>query len=225
MTRNANASNLYRASAHRRNTDHEHRERIYQDIITGRTGLANGFQGLLANNRHGTAQRLGSLVGYASAFRMHSSFLTQARTTYGGHEFDDCYHHFDNSTAPSCTVEPRSGLRPGLSAYPNNNPRIGPAPNHNTMDRQGRPVITRSPGTMPVADIAAEQNGHLGTHNHNGTTCHNGVNGVGFLLDTVMTNGNNVSNVSGDPTLHVTPHPTRFIVPAADCAPYDDSPA
>ncbi|KAF3037350.1 hypothetical protein E8E12_005889 [Didymella heteroderae] len=160
---------------------HDERERIYHAVSSGRKDLANGFTELLNNDRHGTAQRMGFLVGYASAFRMHSTLLTQARNTYDGHEFAEYYHDWD--------IRPRSGLIPGVADYVNNqrrtrnahhdadyvpnNRRTSPGHNEIILDREGRPMTTTTTTTtdMPDEELAASMearmNGQAATNGHN----------------------------------------------------------
>lgn len=192
---------------------HNNRERIYQEISAGRKDLSSGFQEILVNDRNGSAQRIGFLVGYASAFRMHSNFLTQARTTFGGHEFAD-YYHFAGWTAPQHwhpavpAEEPNFVNRPG-------------APEHrNGVDHEGRIVFPTVGGEELLADVAVRQNGQA----DNG---HDGTNGVGSAHNAAATNGNDVVNgngVNGDPQLTITPDYTGFMAPPVDCPLHGNSP-
>ncbi|KAF3049740.1 hypothetical protein E8E11_003721 [Didymella keratinophila] len=145
---------------------HDERERIYHAVSSGRKLLAEGFAELLNNDRHGTAQRMGFLVGYASAFRMHSNFITQARNTYGGHELANYYGHPNGP-----------GLHPDAAAYTeyrNGNPNTfshipnfpgRPSPGYrDIVERGGRPMTTVFPDQEVFDRIAAARNGHAETN-------------------------------------------------------------
>lgn len=213
---------------------HDNRERIYHEICAGRKDVASGFQDLLANDRHGAAQRIGFLVGYATAFRMHSDLLTQARNTYGGHEFAG-YYHSTNPNAPSSTVESRSGLRSDLFDHSNVNSRTEPATNDINLDREGWPTVTVHPAHSLTTNMVVGQGDHVETNGHGGANGHNGLSGstsscdtVTTNGDTVMTNGNGVVNgngASGYSQLHIAPHPTGLMAPLADHVPHNDSTA
>ncbi|KAL1649005.1 hypothetical protein SLS61_006527 [Didymella pomorum] len=149
---------------------HDERERIYHLVSSGRKLLAEGFAELLNNDRHGTAQRIGFLVGYASAFRMHSMFITQARNAYGGQELANYYRHPNHSAF-------LSGFHPGpvtCPEYPGRNPNTysyvpsfpeRPSPGYPDIgDREGRPVTTVYPDQELVDRSAAARNGHAATN-------------------------------------------------------------
>lgn len=147
---------------------HDERERIYHAVSSGRKDLAAGFSELVSNDRHGTAQRMGFLVGYASAFRMQSNFVTQARNTYGGHELADRYRNPD-----------RPGLDPGAVAYAEyrnrdlntfvhadnlSNGRGSSSGCSDIVDREERSMTSASPDQDIVDRTAATLNGHAETN-------------------------------------------------------------
>ena len=149
---------------------HDARERIYHAVSSGRKLLAEGFAELLNNDRNGTAQRIGFLVGYASAFRMHSNFITQARNIYGGQELANYYRHPNHSAfLPSNHPGPAT-----YPEYPDRNPNHysyapnfteRPSPGYADMvDREGRPMTTVYPGQELVDRTAAARNGHTATN-------------------------------------------------------------
>lgn len=141
---------------------HDERERIYQAVSSGRKDLAAGFAELLNNDRHGTAQRMGFLVGYASAFRMHSNFITQARNAYGGHELADYYRHSNRSGRhPDAVAYAEYRSRDPNTFYSVPNPPERPSPGYRDIaDREGRPMTTVSPDQEVIDRIAAARNRH-----------------------------------------------------------------
>lgn len=220
---------------------HDARERIYHAVSSGRQNVASGFTELLSNDRHGTALRMGYLVGYASAFRMHSNFITQARNTYGGHELAE-YYHGEHLRGP------RSGLHPDAAAYAEYLSRIrnadyapddlshtasqgrraSPVRDENPLHRQrmtdrGRTFYQDDEVATFRAAATSSQVGANG-HHDSATNGLNGTHGVGSSPDTVIYNGNGIANgigASRDTVPHITSQPIDFTGSSPPSVPED----
>ncbi|KAJ8110617.1 hypothetical protein OPT61_g6588 [Boeremia exigua] len=60
----------------------ESREAVYQEICAGRKDVWVSCNEILSNERNASCQRVGFLLGHATAFRMDSDILTRAHTFF-----------------------------------------------------------------------------------------------------------------------------------------------
>lgn len=60
------------------------RENIYTDMMQGRISAPDGFFHLLGNDRNASCQRIGFLMGYATAIGMESDILTKVQSSFAG---------------------------------------------------------------------------------------------------------------------------------------------
>lgn len=221
---------------HAEQQTHELRERIYHAVSSGRQNVASGFTELLSNDRHGTALRMGYLVGYASALHMHSNLITQARNTYGEQELADYYHD-------EYLGSPRSGLQPDAAAYAEYLSRIrngcyalnnlsytaphgrraSPVRDENPLQRQRMTDTGRTiyPHDEVATFRAAATSSPIQANGHHDNTTNDliGTNGVGTSPDTVIPHRNGIVNGFGasDTVPHITPQP----VDLTECSPPD----
>lgn len=85
--------------------DQESREAIYEDIRAGRKDVWDGCNEILNNERNASCQRVGFLLGYATAIRMNSDTLTRAQTFFAG----DGAHAPATSTAADASGNNHTG--------------------------------------------------------------------------------------------------------------------
>jgi hypothetical protein len=66
----------------------ETREKIFAEIRDRKVDTAEGIVNLLGNDRNASCQRIGFLVGYATAMGMQSPILTQVQAGFAGRPND-----------------------------------------------------------------------------------------------------------------------------------------
>ncbi|XPS73635.1 hypothetical protein M3J09_005777 [Ascochyta lentis] len=64
------------------------RENIYVDLTQGRISAPDGLLSLLGNDRNASYQRVGFLIGYATAIGLESDILTKVQASFAGQQSD-----------------------------------------------------------------------------------------------------------------------------------------
>lgn len=63
------------------------RESVQSDIVTGKTDLMHGHYNMICGERNASCQRIGFLLGHATAFRLDTEMVNRARNSFAGHHF------------------------------------------------------------------------------------------------------------------------------------------